>query len=341
MNSNPLLGFGLAVLGGAFAGSFMVPMKKMPRWVWENSWSMYALTAYFILPWIYAFFLISDVFGIYSAAGWSIFILVFVFGIGWGVGALTLGLGSARVGMALGFAIILGLTAAVGSVVPLIIQHPERLASRESIAIYIGVVVIFIGLGVCAKAGMMKEAKVSAAGASTAASRSQFLTGLVFCLISGFLSPLMNFGLAFGEKITTKALELGASNSTATFPLWAAFLTGGFIVNAIYCIYLLNKNKTWGNFKQVGGGYWFGGFLMGFLWNSSLAIYGFGALLLGVLGASLGWPVFMTGIIVCANICGLLTGEWKGAGNKAVTTLITGIVILCSAIFIIGYGGAQ
>jgi hypothetical protein len=52
---------------------------------------------------------------------------------------------------------------------------------------------------------------------------------------------------------------------------------------------------------------------------------------LGALGTSAGWGLFQILMIMSANVSGLVTGEWSGAGRRAVRTLLAGLVLLGAA----------
>jgi L-rhamnose-H+ transport protein len=72
--------------------------------------------------------------------------------------------------------------------------------------------------------------------------------------------------------------------------------------------------------------------------TAGIAVYGLGAADLGRLGPSIGFPLLMSSMIVVANVLGLLGGEWKGAGSKAITVMVAGLVVLLGAMALIGYG---
>lgn len=338
MLTGSVFGFILVTLGGLSNGSFLAPMTKMKKWEWENTWIIYSAIAFFIFPCLFILISISNIWQIYASAGFGTVLLVFIFGLGWGIGSVAFGLGVYYVGMALGYAIILGLISSIGSLVPLAVLHPERLLSTESAILYIGILEMFLGLAICAKAGMMRGTSGTGSKKEQSASRSKFQWGLVICIISGLMSSCMNFAIAFGKEITNQAINFGASNVTATYPLLGVTLAGGFFLNVLYSIYLLRKNKTWNKFRAGGSWYWVGALIMGFLWYTGLALYGFGILLLGDLGASIGWPITMMVGIIAGNFWGFFTGEWKNCDKKVITLQIAGIIVLSLAIAIIGYG---
>ena len=115
-------------------------------------------------------------------------------------------------------------------------------------------------------------------------------------------------------------------------------MTAGAIINVAYCLWLLVRNRSAGRFVR-GSGWrpWLLASSIGLLWMGAIAAYGLGAVQLGELGPILGWPLFMATIIITANIWGALTGEWRGAGSKAVRSMVVSLIILSVAIFIFGY----
>ncbi len=336
------LGWSLALvfLGGVLNGSFAAPMKRLTAWRWENVWLVYALTGLAVLPWIIATATVPHLAPVYQQAGGAVLAKVVLFGFAWGIGAVLFGLGIARVGLALGFAVILGITASFGSLLPLVILHPEQLTTRRGLALLAGTAVMTLGLVFLGVAGSHRE-RDQAAGAA-ASPRSGFGVGLLICILSGIFSSMLNFAFVFGEDLRQQALQAGASDSTAANAIWALAVSSGFIVNAGYCVYLLNKNRTWGVFteKPAGAGYWLGGALMGALWFSGIVVYGMGAAVMGALGGIIGWPVYMAVDIIAGIAWGFLGGEWKGASRLALGYCLTGIGILFLAIAVISLGNA-
>ena len=78
--------------------------------------------------------------------------------------------------------------------------------------------------------------------------------------------------------------------------------------------------------------------IMGFLWFFGMYFYGMGATQLGPLGTSLGWPLFMTTMVLVANFWGVLTGEWKNAGPKARGYLTAANAVMIAALIVISLG---
>jgi L-rhamnose-H+ transport protein len=106
-------------------------------------------------------------------------------------------------------------------------------------------------------------------------------------------------------------------------------VTASLVPYLIYCAYLWKKNKTAGLFFHPGTAInWVLGAMMGVLWFGSTVIYGAATAQLAGLGPILGWPLFMSSIIITSNVWGFVTGEWKTAGKKALTTMLAGILFL-------------
>jgi len=339
--SSPM-GWGIAVvvMGGLLNGSFAAPTKRMSAWRWENTWLIFCLTGLVIIPWVFAGATVPHLGSVYQGSSWSTLLKVTLSGFGWGLGATLFGLGIDRVGMALGFAIILGITSSVGSLLPLAVLHSEQLLTRRGFALIAGTLVMVLGLVFLTIAGRRREREV--AGVAQNAPRSGFALGLVICIFAGIFSAMLNFCFLFGDELKQRALAQGASVPMASNPIWSLAVSAGFLINAAYCAYLLNKNRTWHLFSlaRAPAGCWFGGALMGLLWFGGIAVYGMGATSLGSLGGIIGWPVFMSMDIVTGFFWGAVTGEWKGASRRSFAFCWIGIGILLLAIYVVSKGSA-
>ena len=327
------VGWGIAVvvLAAILNGSFAVPSKRMSGWRWENSWLLFAFSGLLMVPWIVTFATVPNLVDVFNGASSAILLRVVFFGIAWGTGATLFGLGISRVGMALGFALILGITASFGSLFPLAILHPEQLSESRGLGLILGTVVMTVGLVFLARAGQIRERDLS-----QNSSKSGFTIGLVICVFSGIFSSMLNFSFLFGDELRLRALDSGASAAMAANPIWALTVTGGFFANLVYCVYLLNRNRTWSVDRRRGSlAYWLLGISMGLLWFIGTVLYGVGANSLGTLGGIVGWPIFMTLDIIVALFWGAVSGEWKGASPRAVAYCWVGIAILLLSIGVI------
>ena len=327
------LGLLLTLAAGLFSGSSMLPMKFAKRWPWENTWLVFTVVSLVILPWTLAFTLLHNVADVYAALPATAFVAPLVFGFGWGIAQVLFGLSIARLGMALGYAIIVGLGALLGTLVPLFVKNREIVATGRGALILSGVAIMVLGIAVSARAGKAREGSLK-----RIAGGGSYAGALAIAVLCGLMAPMLNFAFAFGQGIAQEAVRRGASPQVAGYAVWPIALLGGLIPNAAYSSWLLSRNHTW---KRFGGAWcpdvWFG-CLMGVLWMGAFAIYGVSSVYLGVLGTSVGWALFEIFMIITPNLSGVLTGEWKNAPAAAKRGLWAGLALLASATTMIAAG---
>ena len=330
MTDSLFYGLALVLGAGACQGSFMLPTKWIKGWAWENYWLIFSSTAYLICPWILALATIPGLFDVYAQVSMGSLVSVAIYGTGWGFGALTFGLGVEALGLALGFAIILGVAATAGTLVPLLVQPPQGFSLVQGAMTAVSLAVMIAGVAICSLSGRWKETESGAA--------KPYRRGLGIAIASGLLSSCGNLGFAFGSEITQRAEQLGVSATVAPNALWTLLAFPLFLCNATYSFWLLRKNGSSANFSRSGAGRnWILAALMGILWMSGFAFYGAGARTLGHLGPSLGWAMLMSSMVLVANVSGLLTGEWDAAPRQSKRQLSLGILVLLVAIAGLGY----
>jgi len=297
-----------------------------------------------ILPWALVFATVPNAVSFYQQTPADQWALLILFGIGFGLAQVFFGLGIAAVGIALNFAIAIGISTAFGSVVPFFSQHAEKAFTREGYFFFGGILLMLAGIVFSASAGLEKERqlrKTVAAAADPSGKRMSFAAGLTLCILAGLGSPLNNFGAAFCTPTVQRAVAAGTSQVNEYNVIWAPFLTASLVPYLIYCAYLWRKNRSFHLFKAAGSGInWFYGFVMAALWMGSTALYGQAMSRIGNMGPVLGWPLFMSIIIVASSGWGFLTGEWKGAGSKSVNRMIAAIALLILGFCTLAYSSS-
>jgi len=330
--SNVPLAVGLALLAGILNGSFATPTKFVKAWKWENIWAVWAIMGMFIFPWAAVWMTIPNAWSVFQAAGSRVLLLMVLFGVGFGLAQIFFGLGIAAIGIALNFAIAIGLATALGSLVPLLVLQRQKIFTPQGHMIFLGVGLVLAGIVGCATAGGLKEKQLAAAAVrpkESTAVKMSFKTGVLICILAGIGSPFSNFGLAFGKPLISAAIAQGAGPGSQANVIWAPLNTAALVPYLIYCAYLWKKNRTQYLFRAPGTGLnWVLGAIMGLLWFGSTVIYGGASARLSEMGPILGWPLFMSSIIITSNVWGFVTGEWKAAGAKALTTMLGGIAFL-------------
>jgi len=315
-------------------------MKFTRKWEWEHAWLMWAFWACLVLPVVLAVVTVPGLAQAYINVPFTQLLLVFAASFIWGLSAIAFGIGVRLAGMAIGFAVIMGLVITTGTLVPLFTRHPEVVATPTGLCIIVGEIIMVIGIVLCARGGIIRERMESSqVEGDTSARAKTFRKGLIMCVLAGVFGPMINFSFIFGEPIREQAIELGANPLWATNAIWCLTLFGGFVANGGYCAYLITKRKSWGKLTDSGtGSHWVLGFAMGLFFMAGIMFYGLGTAQIGDLGASIGWAIFQGPSIIIANLSGLLTGEWKNAGRKARMTMLAGVVTLLVGIVVVAAG---
>ena len=325
------IGFALTVAAGLLAGNCMLPMKFARKWPWESVWLVFSIVSLLILPWTLAFVTIGNPFAVYAGLPGVAFLTPVLFGAGWGVAQILFGLSVARLGMALGYSIIVGLGALLGTLIPLFAKHRDIALSSRAAPIWVGVVLMIAGIGVAAWAGRKREGAI----AFDAEKHGRYGAAFALAVLCGLLAPMLNYAFAFGENIANEAVRLGSSPEYAGYAVWPVALLGGLLPNVCYAVFLLRRNKSWKSFRGDWRSEAWCGVAMGALWMGAFAIYGVSAVYLGELGTSAGWALFQIFMIMTATGAGLLTAEWKGSPVEAKYGMAAGLVLLSAATVLI------
>src|SRR5690606_37214575 len=341
-------------IGGVASGSLYVPYKKVRDWSWEAMWILGGLFSWIIVPPLAAWLTIPNFFDIIGDANSSVLGYTFLFGVLWGIGGLTYGLGVRYLGVSLGSSIILGLSMVLGALMPAIYYYFNPADGKHSIDFFFttasglcvmaGLLLCIVGIYLCGKAGVLKEKGLSSAGV-TDKTDYNFGIGIIVALISGALSACFNFAIEAGKPMADVANALWKSvnpgqgeflyqnNVTYIVILW-----GGFTTNFIWCAYLLLKNKTLTDYSKATAPLK-KNFLLcalaGTTWYLQFFFYGMGESRLGN-GAS-SWILHMAFIILISNAWGVFLKEWKGVSKPTYTAIISGIVIIILSICVVGF----
>src|SRR5258708_151853 len=158
--------------------------------------------------------------------------------------------------------------------------------------------------------------------------------GPLLAVVCGLLASFMNFGVAFGTPLVEIARSFGASQPNAINAVWLPLLLAGAVPNVAYCVWLMKRNRSGSRYRE-GRSYWALALIMAVFWFGSTLLYGVAAGQLGTWGPILGWPLFMSLIVITATILGMFAGEWKHCGPLPIRVQWTGVTVLVLAIFIL------
>ena len=329
---SPYIGWAGVVLAGLLNGSFAVPLKTTRTWKFNHIWTAHSLLAMGVIPWVFAALVVPNWNEVLQAVPWRGWLGLMGWGVLFGVGSLLYGVAVDLLGIALGFAIQLGLSVVLGSLLPLLWVRALALRSRQDLFFAAGLGLMVVGVILCAQAGGSKTG-------SSGPSGRRFRWGMVVALVGGILAPTLNFGIQYGTALLGR---VGEAPGPGRFPVetylaWAVFLSSAALPQVGYCITRVVRENSMGVFRagmvtrdalQV--------LVMSSVWISSVFIYGRSAFGLGRLGNGLGWPVFIALIILTSNAWGVLLGEWQQASQAVWHRMVMGSGVLVLAAFLIG-----
>jgi len=358
-----ILGVIFHFIGGFASGSFYIPYKKVKGWHWESYWIVGGIFSWLIVPPLAAYLTIPHFGDIISGAGGSVLGATFIFGLLWGIGGLTYGLGVRYLGVSLGSSIILGLCMVFGALIPSVYYDLYPKEGKETISmltgttwgltVLAGLAVCIIGIVICAKAGTMKEKTLSGSVSTDPhgvkmKTEYKFGLGILVSIVSGVLSACFSFGIEAGTSMANVANDIwkAAHPDQGEFlyrnnVIYVVILWGGLTTNFIWCMILNARNKTFGDYTNkktpLAKNYLFAA-LAGTTWFLQFFFYGMGESKLGNGPSS--WILHMAFIILTANMWGVLLKEWKGTGKKTIQTIAIGIITIIISVLLVGYGNS-
>ena len=328
-------------LGGTSAGTLSWPMKLQKKFQFEHCWFPGMIFGLFVLPWAITLLFCPNAIEAYRSVNVSYIIKSNLFSLAWGVGNVLLGLSLVRIGASLSFAILSGIGIPLGVIVPMVMkgtglfQDAPNLNSPPGYMILGATVVILIGVLFVAFAGFGRDKMLDKSDVK--AGSGGFLGGLIMCVASGFCSVGPSFAFIYSQEPIIKAMtERGAAQWPATISVWALGMFLGGMVNVVYPVILLTKNRSWKviteNPKEIGLSC-----IVGLNLFLAFSMWFLGMLLLGPLGASVGFGIFFVMQILGGQGLGLISGEWRGVKGKPVYQMLIAIVLLVVGACIMGW----
>ena len=256
-----------------------------------------------------------------------------VYGMLWGVGGLTFGLSMRYLGVALGQSIALGTCAGFGTLFPAILGGQDLLHG-EGLILLLGVCITLAGIAIIGYAGSLRARNMTEEEKQAAVKDFALTKGLAVALLAGVMSACFNLGLEAGSPISELVRSQGANELFVLNPVILLVTTGGFLTNAIYCIYQNGRNHTGKEYFSVSAGVLWNNVLFcalaGVLWYSQFFGLGMEKSFFADSPVMLAfsWSILMSLNVIFSNIWGILLKEWKGVDQKTIVVLVTGMCVL-------------
>ena len=335
---NVLLGLLIIALGSFGQSSSYVPIKKIKSWEWENFWLVQGVFAWLVFPLLGALMAVPEsgtLIGLLSAGG---ALKSAMYGAFWGIGGLTFGLSMRYLGVALGQSVSLGTCAAFGTLFPALMAGTD-LFHGNGLILLIGVCITLAGIAVIGYSGSLRSKSMSEEEKKAAVKDFALTKGLLVALLAGVMSACFALGLDAGTPIKNEALANGVNPLFTGLPVILMVTIGGFITNAVYCIWQNVKNNTGKAYfgvssKTIVNNVLFC-MLAGVLWYSQFFGLEMGKSFFtdNVVLTAFAWSILMSLNVVFSNLWGVILREWAGADIKTLVTLGIGLFILIFSIF--------
>lgn len=339
---NSVLGIVFHAIGGFAAGSFYLPIKKIKSWSWESGWLVNGFFAWLIVPWLVSLLTVPETMTILSKTELSTLFWTYFFGVLWGIGGLTFGMTMRYLGMSLGMALALGLTAAFGTLIPPIYEGKFNLLLQTASGqvVLTGIGICLIGIVVCGRAGILKDRELSDEEKQKGVKEFNLKKGIVVAIFAGIMSACFAFGIAAGSEISKLAVQNDAPILWQNGPVFIVILAGGLTSNLVWCGYLNIKKKSYKDYSDKTAplkiNYLFAA-IAGSTWYCQFMFYGMGTTQMSEHDFA-SWTLHMAFIIIFSTMWGLITKEWRGVSKKAILVLTFGLAILIASTIIIGIG---
>lgn len=324
-----LVGLLIIAVGSFFQSSSYVPINKVRDWSWESFWLVQGLFAWILFPLGGALLAVPEghslgpLFGAASDAA----LRAAGYGVLWGVGGLTFGLSMRYLGVALGQSLSLGTCAAFGTLLPALLTGTDLLTG-QGLILLLGVCITLAGIAVIGYAGSLRARNLSIEEQHAAIRDFALTKGVLVALLAGVMSACFNLGLEAGRPLRIE----GANPLFATLPATLAVTFGGFLTNALYCLFRNARNHSFCDYgkRRVMLRNVLLCALAGALWYSQFFAFGVGQSFFepGTVVAAFAWCILMALNVTFSNLWGILLREWRGASPRTIGILVAGLLLL-------------
>jgi L-rhamnose-H+ transport protein len=346
MSAAVILGCLVVAGGGLVMGSGAWPFKLMRVYKFEHWWLIGMFTGLIVLPWAITLLACPDATGAIRSV-WQTnskdIIFANLLSMAWGVANVLCALCFIRIGVALTGAILTGIGATVGVITPLFLKSAgmgkfsdaPNIFTPAGMWVIAGLAIMLIGVVSATFAGFGRDKILQKDQQQT---QGSFAGGLVLTVIAGVLSAGLALSFVYSQGPVIKAMQAnGAAEFPASISVWALGVVGGALVNVLYPIFLLTKNKTWGAFATSWKELLLS-LVIGVNFIVAMALAGFGMVMVGAMGASVGIGVQQAAQIMGGQGLGFISGEWRGIHGKPRMQMYAAILLLVVAAVVMTYG---
>jgi L-rhamnose-H+ transport protein len=341
-----VLGVLLHAVAALFAANCYAPQKYIKRWSWEIFWMTQAAWCWVLWPLVGAACTIPHLGKVLSDSPKMPMLYCLLMGMAYGIGGTAFNLAIRYIGFGLSYAITIGLSAVLGTMVGPLVAGTlgETLQKQGAGWLMAGMLVGMIGIALCGAAGRYKERDLQDRQAN--AGEFSWIKGLLLALVAGVLSA--GYGIAINDvakPIIDKAAEHGAGYWQGNIA-YVFVNPGAFLTALAYTLYQARKNRSLGELTKLSEGSQRGGLatnyllaiLTGALWYGQFFVYTLGRVRLGDDYRFSSWAILMIMVVLFSNVLGLLFHEWRDCRPRTRAILGLAIAALVAAVLLLTRG---
>ncbi len=339
------LGLLFVTLAGLGTGAGAWPMKVIKNFRFEQYLFFSILLGIVLYPWMIVLLQVPDPLQVIADVGFKPLLISNLLSISWGIANLLYLICVIRIGAALTGAILSGFGMSVGVLLPMILKgsglfsQAPSLFSRAGVFILLGLLAMLLSVVLLSVAGFGREKTLAQQSEQVRQKQASgnFLAGLILVIVAGILSCGLSLSFVYSQGPIIAAVKAQAAGEiTANFTVWAFACIGGALVNIIYACYVMTKKKTW-NLLFDRKDELVCGALLGVQFIASIVLMGRGMVLLGVLGASIGFGIHQSMQIIGNQLVGFISGEWSGVKGRPRIVMYLAIATILIAVIILAY----
>jgi L-rhamnose-H+ transport protein len=344
--TNVFAGIGLHAVGGIAAASCYVPQRGTSGWSYQSYWLLFCVAGWLVTPIVVALLTVPDLLPILSESPITVILATTTLGAIYGFGGMAFALGIQYIGFSLTYAIAIGISAVLGTVIPALLAGNliESFQKPGGGTVLAGFAISIVGVALCGLAGVRKERELVAANPDASGSFN-IRKGLVLVVLAGVLSAVFGLSLSAGDPLDRLAVNHGVTNFQSHVKYIFA-MGGAFLTNLVWWGIVHARRGTFREYIEVPPGSagksklaanYFFGILSGLLWYGQFFFYGLGHVRMGGFGF-MSWGIHMTMLVFFSFAIGYVFNEWHNFSRRTTSTLYCGLITLLASFAVITYG---
>lgn len=316
------------LFAGIMNASFVIPIKYINNASSEKVWLFHSVIGLAIIPWLILACLLPVAFDYYPLLQMSALLFLVIGGLIFGIGQVCFAQAIPKLGIALSFAISLGIGVTIGSMFVVFYQHEFFTVAGGLLTLAVGLIIAGLILSYYASRNHQNHIQSLS---------SNHGRGWVLAILAGISSGFQNITfvlIAFHTKTQFQASD--------SFWVWPPFLLAAAIPMTLGFRYFMRQNSMPQlNMRERAFGIRNICLLviMGLLFTGSLALYSRGMSVLPPAQQIIGWPTLMVSIILVSQGWGWLYGEYKNTRQKSQIYRLCSIALLVIAIILLSMKG--